>query len=528
MAWQRWFGVSARTCGEAGVGAEEEVAAAGARGANGAEAAAAAAAAAAGKDEGADAAGDGDGVGGGRRDKSRKLPMIRSKTRDAASPRRLLRLMEHAKWNGGGSAVRQLAESAEFMAELEAMLRRRNLTQAQVVGDLSRMAAIAARLSTPLYADCPALVKASKDITAEVVRLAPRYVPLVEKPEWLEALVHACAVISRSPVHGGGRNGGADGRGEKLACDVVFEAVAQRLSALDPSAWQDRTVSSVLWSFARVGYAVPELFARVSAEMPERMKKMRSTQSLANTVWAFGKAGHDDDAVFGEVNAAVERLGGVHAFKVEELTALVYAHAKVNRRNAGLFREVAGALCNGKPSSRGRKAGSGGGGGGGGGSGGAGSRPLYQELWNRGLSSTAWAYAKLGVADGLLFSKLAERALYLKADFKPQELSNVAWAFAKLGFFDPKLFNKLAQRAAEVSGLMRPQELSNTLWAFVTSGLSASHPSIVRQISDEIVTRGAAHMAATELATAAWAHTKDKIDNDDAVRLVRTVRPLQK
>ena len=62
------------------------------------------------------------------------------------------------------------------------------------------------------------------------------------------------------------------------------------------------------------------------------------------------------------------------------------------------------------------------------------------EFTRQGIANTAWAFAKLGQLDEMLFAALAGAALLRMSEFNTHNIANTAWAFAKLGQSDKMLF----------------------------------------------------------------------------------------
>merc|ERR1740123_2804062 len=83
------------------------------------------------------------------------------------------------------------------------------------------------------------------------------------------------------------------------------------------------------------------------------------------------------------------------------------------------------------------------------------------------ISMTAWAFAKAGMAERVLFGQLASAALEC-TDLPPHTIANLVWAFAKSNNHNPQLFEMLAKRAVENVSEFDRQSVSNTVWAYAT------------------------------------------------------------
>jgi len=86
------------------------------------------------------------------------------------------------------------------------------------------------------------------------------------------------------------------------------------------------------------------------------------------------------------------------------------------------------------------------------------------------ISMTAWAFAKAGMAERVLFGQLATAAMEC-TDLPPHTIANLVWAFAKSGNRNPALFDMLAVRAVRDHKEFDRQSVSNTVWAYATLGV---------------------------------------------------------
>lgn len=86
------------------------------------------------------------------------------------------------------------------------------------------------------------------------------------------------------------------------------------------------------------------------------------------------------------------------------------------------------------------------------------------------ISMTAWAFAKAGMAERVLFGQLATAAMEC-TDLPPHTIANLVWAFAKSKNHNPPLFEMLAKRATENVQCFDRQSISNTVWAYATLGV---------------------------------------------------------
>ena len=155
------------------------------------------------------------------------------------------------------------------------------------------------------------------------------------------------------------------------------------------------------------------LMAALARSMERRLGDC-NPQELANTAWAFAKAGHPDPALFTAVAGAAERRLG--SFNAQELTNTAWAFATAGQTNEQLFVELAQAV--------GQRLG---------------------DFNTQGLANTSWAFAKAGHTDPQLFKAMAKMAQQRLRDFNSQDIANTAWAFAKAGHYEAELFTALAR-----------------------------------------------------------------------------------
>ena len=67
-------------------------------------------------------------------------------------------------------------------------------------------------------------------------------------------------------------------------------------------------LANTVWAFARAGHAAPELLNAIAVVTVPRLRDC-NPQNLANTVWAFATAGHAAAELFDAIAAeAVPRL----------------------------------------------------------------------------------------------------------------------------------------------------------------------------------------------------------------------------
>ena len=274
----------------------------------------------------------------------------------------------------------------------------------------------------------------------------------------------------------------------------------QTLSTLQSSPPDPRAVSNIAWGLAaaRLGSAFPwsplwrqlevSLLAVLETEPqgsvddpPPEAGEAVSTQSLANTVWAFAAAGAVAPALFDRCAGVISRKAS--DFKTQELANTAWAYALASRSSSGRSRvdnvdsTMWAALSE---STRGR----------------------VDEFSAQSVANLAWAFATAGERDARLFDAVAADITGRLGSFKEQELANIAWAFATAAHPAPDLFAALEAESSQRIGAFWPQGLANLAWAFATAGHPA--PKLFNALAQEATAR-VAEFQPQGLANTAWA-----------------------
>ena len=236
-----------------------------------------------------------------------------------------------------------------------------------------------------------------------------------------------------------------------------------------------REVANIAHGVAKSGRgsAMAPLMGTLAGTMICRLDGCNA-QELANTAWAFAKAGYVDQQLF--TCLAQVSVKHLDSFNAQELANTAWAFATAGHSDAQLFEALARVAA----------------------------RRLGQ-FNTQGLANTAWAFATAGHSDAQLFEALAEMAQSRLNDFNTQDLAHTAWAFAKLGHSDAQLFTALARSTKPRLDSFSAQGLANTVWAFAKAGhvdadlFSAFAWSIERQLEA---------FNAQDIANTAWAFAK--------------------
>lgn len=125
------------------------------------------------------------------------------------------------------------------------------------------------------------------------------------------------------------------------------------------------------------------------------------------------------------------------------------------------------------------------------------------------ISMTAWAFAKAGMAERVLFGQLATAAMEC-SELPPHTIANVVWAFAKTKMHNPPLFDFLAKRAVESVRDFDRQSVSNIVWGFAT--LDVCHEELFAVFAEYTVDSGLWRTFSPQMASnLVWAYAKVNI-----------------
>lgn len=229
---------------------------------------------------------------------------------------------------------------------------------------------------------------------------------------------------------------------------AFFHAIAASATRDSLRGFAPQHLANLVWAFATSQVQDRGLFSLVAKAMAAKGRGF-TPQGLCNVAWAFASSSTPSNAE-GEPWQTIseESAGRVAAFKMQELSSLLWACGKALHCDAALMRpaaaEVVGRLEDHGLGTRGSAA--------------------PHELAN-----LAWASAVLGLSPRLL-SAIAGRAHEVMPLFKPQELANLAWAYAKARVVDHVLLRSISDAALPKLPSCTPQNMGNLLWALAICG----------------------------------------------------------
>ncbi|KAJ8611498.1 hypothetical protein CTAYLR_010479 [Chrysophaeum taylorii] len=251
--------------------------------------------------------------------------------------------------------------------------------------------------------------------------------------------------------------------------DVVVDS--RELSQFDA-----QELATTIWAFACAG-RFPESLFTAAAELAVPLVDDMTAPSLANSTWAYAKAGLRAPLFFMAVADAFPRKS---KRTPQDLTNAAWAFAKLGVEAPRLFGDIADDAAA------------------------AGSLASFEPQH---LANLAWAFAKAGIEVRQLFGCIAESAIARIRDFKPQEVANISWAFATASVRAPRLFAAIADAASCVvvtHALCRPPHVAITAWAFAKVG---GAPRFFQEVEPFVVAR-VRDFNERDLANTAWAFAK--------------------
>eukprot|EP00928_Gymnodinium_smaydae_P030781 TRINITY_DN22788_c0_g7_i1.p1 TRINITY_DN22788_c0_g7~~TRINITY_DN22788_c0_g7_i1.p1 ORF type:complete len:992 (+),score=211.28 TRINITY_DN22788_c0_g7_i1:60-2978(+) len=125
------------------------------------------------------------------------------------------------------------------------------------------------------------------------------------------------------------------------------------------------------------------------------------------------------------------------------------------------------------------------------------------------ISMTAWAFAKAGMAERVLFGQLGTAAMEC-TELPPHTVANLAWAFAKSKNHNPPLFEFLAKSAIENHRHFDRQSVSNLVWAYAT--LDVVHEELFATFAEYTIESGLWRQFTPQMASnLLWAYGKVNI-----------------
>jgi len=128
---------------------------------------------------------------------------------------------------------------------------------------------------------------------------------------------------------------------EKSSTPLLRKIVDRATSSIinESDLWKSRELSNACWGIAKIGnIQAPALFDAVAAEAPKKIATFNS-HNLANTAWAYAKAGVEAPLLFEAI--ALRAQGKVGDFTPSELASTVWAFSAAGAEAPELLAEVA-------------------------------------------------------------------------------------------------------------------------------------------------------------------------------------------
>ena len=179
----------------------------------------------------------------------------------------------------------------------------------------------------------------------------------------------------------------------------AFESLVQHTTqAVETSAQiRARELANIAHGVAKSGRAcsMDVLMQALAVSIRQRVSEANA-QELANTAWAFAKAGQLDAQLSGALARAAERR--IDEFKAQEISNMAWAYATAGCSDALLFEALARAV-----------------------------EQHLESFSAQGIANTAWAFAKAGHVNSHLFSAMAKVAQRTAHAFNATDLAHTVW-----------------------------------------------------------------------------------------------------
>ena len=236
------------------------------------------------------------------------------------------------------------------------------------------------------------------------------------------------------------------------ALDLVIERTKQVINDTNSAGGiRGRELANILHGVAKsgVGVKMNECFVKELSHAIERHLDQCNPQELANSIWAFAKCYYFDSDLFRNLAICAEKHARENRFNPQEITNILWAFATAdnklgdnnNNNRLLLIKALAKAAAN-----------------------------SLSQFSMQGLSTTAWALAKLNFLDQTLFKAIAELSQRSIERFNAQDFSNLCFAFASSGQNDAALFTTMAKHAEKHVEQLNAQGLSLVVWSFSKVG----------------------------------------------------------
>lgn len=255
---------------------------------------------------------------------------------------------------------------------------------------------------------------------------------------------------------------------------IEAELMAEDCKKLRRSIPQE--LSNIAYGLAVLGHDKQAAIWQPVSSAAQQSTQSFKPQELANLLWAYAKVGRRDTPLFSIVVRAA--VGKLPAFKPQELSNLLWACAAMRYRDPELLEEAA--------------------------------RQLTHRLWDcnsQDLGNIAWAYGRLRYYNQAFFTALCG-ALHAKADaMQPQEMSNAIWACAAMQHYDVEWFSSATRRLKAGMGQFSTQSISNIVYA--CAKLNHPDPALAAQAAEYAAASGRSFRS-QELVVMLWSLAKQQ------------------
>jgi len=268
----------------------------------------------------------------------------------------------------------------------------------------------------------------------------------------------------------------------------LFEAMANRASALDLETFRTAELVGLVWAFAQRRVQREQLFDKVARHWLARGFAHFTPQQLSVAVWSFAALGLGSrhTALFKKISMACVKAGFA-GFAARDVALVVWAFGSCDLQQERFLYERAAAHCH---------------------------RLGFDAFSAHELVVLATAFAELGVAsDAPFFAHVFDAcARHGAGAFAPKQLATLAWAVAASRVPHPGLVEGIGERLASTSlvSALDSAALSDAAWglAAASTGAPSSSAAAVQgalaAVVGECQRRGWAALSARETASVLW------------------------
>mmetsp|Transcript_93473 Transcript_93473/g.250406 ORF Transcript_93473/g.250406 Transcript_93473/m.250406 type:complete len:734 (-) Transcript_93473:65-2266(-) len=265
------------------------------------------------------------------------------------------------------------------------------------------------------------------------------------------------------------------------SCFTDVDLLRVRKSIQELHKFKPQELAALAWAMATASQEAPDVFAAVERVAGDALRK-GSGFDVATLVWSFAKVSAVSPTV---MQLANDRLLRVADFDTRGMANAVWAIASVDMARLDALEAVGQRL-----------------------------RRESDSLDHVESTMLLVSFVRAQYVQPDLMGLLGGNVAVPQAS--PQHLVNTAWAFAKAGLVDDVLFSHIAEKLEVRTREMEPQHACNVLWAFVSVGqpLGRMTGPLLSHIQSMLPTMNATDIQAVAWGLACGQLASDSLRND--------------